>query len=211
MNCDDVIEQLLDTDEDALSVLERSQLVAHLADCESCQDALRAANALRMVRKQPVLSAPDGLFDRVMNHTTHSTDSGARRSQFWTGVAFGGLLAAGIAIAVVTLGLFQAPSSSLPEVPVVTMALGERQEVDIAIDADKDLPGTTVNVVLSGDFEFAGFGKQRELSWTTDLEKGVNRLALPLLAVGETEGHLIVRLEHEGTRRVFRLDLNLSG
>jgi hypothetical protein len=211
MNCEDVIEQLVETEEDALSVLEQSKLVAHLNDCESCQDALRGANALRMVRNQPVRSAPDGLFDRVIVQATHSTDSAARRSQFWTGAAFGGLLAAGIAIAVVTLGGFQAPSSSLPEVPVVTMALGERQEVDIAIDADKDLPGTTVNVVLSGDFEFAGFGKQRELSWTTDLEKGVNRLTLPLLAVGETEGHLIVRLEHEGTRRVFRLDLNLSG
>jgi hypothetical protein len=211
MNCEDVIEQLLETEEDALSVLEGNQLVAHLADCKSCQDALRGANALRMVRKQPVRSVPDGLFDRVMKHTTRSTNSAAKRSQFWIGAAFGGLLAAGIAIAVVTLGTFRAPISSPAEVPVVTMAMGEQQQVNIAIDADKDLPGTTVYVVLSGGFEIAGFGANRELSWTTDLEKGVNRLALPLQAVGDTQGHLIVRLEHEGTRRVFRVDLNLSG
>ncbi len=211
MNCEDVIEQLVETDEDALSVLEQSKLVAHLSDCEACQDALRGAKALRMVRKLPVRSAPDGLFDRVMSHATQSTGSSARRSQFWIGAAFGGLLAAGVAIAVVTLGIFRAPSSSLPEVPVVTMALGEQQEVNIAIDAEKDLPGTTINILLSGGFEIAGFGKQRELSWTTDLAKGVNRLALPLFAVSDSEGHLIVRLEHEGTRRVFRVNLNLSG
>jgi hypothetical protein len=211
MNCDDVIEQLLDAEEDALSVLERSQLVAHLADCRSCQDALRAANALRMVRKEPVRSAPDGLFDRVMARATNAAIPGARKFQFWTGAAFGGLLAAGIAIAVVTLGTFRAPISSPPEVPVVTMALGEQQDINIAIDAEQDLPGTTVNVVLAGDFEIAGFGEQRELSWTTDLDKGVNKLALPLLAVGDTEGHLIVRLEHDGTRRIFRVNLNLSG
>lgn len=211
MNCSDVIEQLLDTEEDALSVLERSQLVAHLADCKSCQDALRAANALRMVRKKPIQSPPDGLFDRVMARATNAEIPDARRFQFWAGAAFGGLLAAGIAIAVVTLATLKAPISAPPEVPVVTMALGEQQEINIAIDAEQDLPGTTVNVVLSGDFEIAGFGKQRELSWTTDLEKGVNKLALPLLAVGDTDGHLIVRLEHEGTHRVFRVNLNLSG
>jgi len=211
MNCDDVIDQLLKTEEDALSVLERSQVVAHLADCKSCQEALRAANALRMVRKQPLRSAPDGLFDRVMARATKAASPGARRFQFWTGAAFGGLLAAGIAVAVVTLGIFRAPISAPPEVPVITMALGEQQEINIAIDAEQDLPGTTVNVVLSGGFEIAGFGRQRELSWTTDLEKGVNKLALPLLAVDDREGHLIVRLEHEGTRRVFRVDLNLSG
>jgi hypothetical protein len=138
-------------------------------------------------------------------------DAGAGGSRFWIGAAFGGLLVAGIAIAVVTLGLLQAPTASIPEVPVVTMALGEQQDVNIAIDADKDLPGTKVSVSLSGGFEIAGFGSLRELSWTTDLENGVNRLALPLLAVGDGDGHLIVRLEHDGTQRVFRVDLNLSG
>jgi len=211
MNCEDVIEQLVETEEDALSVLERGKLVAHLADCKSCQDALRGANALRMVRNQAVRTAPEGLFDRVMTRATRSTISGAKRSQFWTGAAFGGLLAAGIAIAVVTLSTFEAPSSSLPEVPVITMALGEQQEVNIAIDAAKDLPGTTVNVTLSGGFEIVGFGMQRELSWITDLEKGVNRLALPLLAVDDTGGHLVVRLQHEGTMRIFRVDLKMPG
>jgi len=211
MNCEDVIELLVETEEDALSVLEQSKLVAHLSDCESCQDAVRAANALRIVKRQPVRSAPDGLFNRIMIHTTHATGSRTRSSQFWIGAAFGGLLAAGIAIVVVTLGIFRAPELALPEVPVVTMALGEPQDVSIAIDAEKDLPGTTVNVVLAGGVEIVGFGDRRELSWSTDLEKGVNRLALPLLAVDGSGGHLIVRLEHEGTERIFRVDLKATG
>lgn len=211
MNCEDVIEQLVETEEDALSVLERSKLVAHLAACQSCQHALRGANALRLVRNQAVGAAPDGLFDRVMTRATRSTNSAGKRSQFWIGAAFGGLLAAGIAIAVVTLGMFGTPGSSLPEVPVITIALGEQQQVNIAIDAEKDLPGTIVNVTLSGGFEIVGFGMQRDLSWTTDLEKGLNRLTLPLLAVDNTGGHLVVRLEHEGTMRVFRVDLKIPG
>ena len=64
---------------------------------------------------------------------------------------------------------------------------------------------------LSGGFEIVGFGDLRELTWSTDLEKGVNKLTLPLSAVAVAGGQLVVRLEHEGTTREFRVDLNITG
>lgn len=211
MNCEDVIAQLIASEDDALSVLEHSKIVEHLADCGDCQDGLRGANVLRMVRSRTLETAPEGLFERMLDVTTAPARPVAGRSQFWAGAAVGGLLAAGIAIAVVTLGLFRAPEIGEGSIPIVTMTLGVQQDVNIAIDAEKDLPGTTVNVFLAGGIELVGFGDTRELSWSTDLEKGVNRLALPLLAIDGSGGHLVVRLQHEGTERIFRVDLKSSG
>lgn len=165
---------------------------------------------MRMVKNRPAHQPPDGLFTRVMAEASKPVPQAPARSQFWAGTAVGGFLAAGIAIAIVSFGFFDTPSDSVATNPIVTMALGNQQEISIAIDAERDLLNATVNVLLSGGIEIAGLGAQRELSWNTDLQKGVNKLTLPLTAVDLAEGHLVVRLEHEGTQRIFRVDLKID-
>ena len=165
---------------------------------------------MRMVKNRPAQQPPDGLFTRVMAEATKPVPKASGRPQFWAGTAVGGFLAAGIAIAIVSLGFFDSPTDSVVATPIVTMALGGQQEISIAIDAERDLLNTTVNVLLSGGIEIVGLGAQRELSWNTDLQKGVNKLTLPITAVDLADGHLIVRLEHEGTQRIFRVDLKID-
>jgi len=208
MNCEDVIEQLLEAG-NLQDELENRKLTTHVENCASCRDALRGANAMRVVKNRPAQQPPDGLFTRVMAEATKPVPRAPGRSQFWAGTAVGGFLAAGIAIAIVSFGFFDTPTDSVVATPIVTMALGGQQEISIAIDAERDLLNTTVNVLLSGGIEIVGLGAQRELSWNTDLQKGVNKLTLPLTAVDLAKGYLIVRLEHEGTQRVFRVDLNI--
>ncbi|MFT5502076.1 MAG: hypothetical protein ACI88G_002218 [Woeseiaceae bacterium] len=209
MNCEDVIEQLLEA-VNPQDELENRKLTAHVENCDSCRDALRGANAMRVVKNRPAQRPPDGLFTRVMAEATKPVPKAPGRSQFWAGTAVGGFLAAGVAIAIVSFGFFETPTDSVVASPIITMALGDQQEISIAIDAERDLLNATVNVLLSGGIEIVGLGAQRELSWNTDLQKGVNKLTLPLTAVDLAEGHLIVRLEHEGTQRIFRVDLKID-
>jgi len=209
MNCEDVIEQLLEAG-NPQDELENRKLTGHVENCDSCRDALRGANAMRLVKNRPAHQPPDGLFTSVMAEATKPAPQAAGKSQFWAGTAVGGFLAAGIVMAIVSFGLFDSPPDSAVATPVVTMALGDQQEISIAIDAERDLLNTTVIVLVSGGVEIVGLGAQRELSWNTDLQKGVNKLTLPLTAVDLTEGHLVVRLEHEGTQRIFRVDLKID-
>ncbi len=210
MNCEDIIERLIRVDQSD-DELEQRKLAAHLETCESCQDAWRGAIALRMVKNRPAQRPADGLFEAVVSYATRQPGRATGKSQFWLGAAAGGLLAAGVAFAILAFGIFTVPPDSGTATAAVTMALGEQQEVSIAIDAERDLPNTTVNVVLYGGFEIVGFGAQRELTWSTDLEKGVNKLTLPLSAVEAASGQVLVRLEHEGTHREFRIELNITG
>ena len=209
MNCEDVIEQLLEAG-NPQDELENRKLTAHVENCDSCRDALRGASAMRLVKNRPAQRPADGLFARVMSEATTPVPKAADRSQFWAGTAAGGFLAAGIAIAIVSFGFFDTPTDSVVASPIVTLALGGQQDISIAIDADRDLLNTTLNVSLSGGIEIVGLGAQRELSWNSDLHKGVNKLTLPITAVDLADGHLIVRLEHEGTQRIFRVDLKID-
>ena len=60
---------------------------------------------------------------------------------------------------------------------------------------------------LAGSVEIDGYGPQRELSWSEDLNAGVNRLSLPIIANGFEGGQIIVRLEHPLSQQVFVVQL----
>ena len=73
----------------------------------------------------------------------------------------------------------------------------------VAIEADRPLQDATISILLSGDVQLEGFGDRRELSWTEDLDAGINKLTLPLKAVGESGGQLVVRLSHPDSEQLF--------
>ena len=82
--------------------------------------------------------------------------------------------------------------------------------MEIAIDVDRPLAGAKISVMLAGDVEVEGFGSLRELSWSDDLESGVNRLTLPLRAIGADVGQVVVRLSHPDSEQLFVVKLKLD-
>ena len=79
--------------------------------------------------------------------------------------------------------------------------------MNIAIEADQLLQGAEISILLSGDVEIDGFGQRNELSWTDDLEPGVNQLTLPVRAIGERGGQMVVRLSHPDSEQIFVVQL----
>ena len=87
------------------------------------------------------------------------------------------------------------------------IALHEPREMDIAIETDYALNGATISILLVGSVEISGFAGQRELTWADDLDAGVNRLSLPLVATGKDGGQVVVHLSHPKTKQVFIVNL----
>ena len=65
--------------------------------------------------------------------------------------------------------------------------------------------------MLTGGIELDGYAGERELSWTTNLESGINRLSLPVRAITREGGSLVVQLRHPETDRLFVIDVLPSG
>jgi hypothetical protein len=207
MNCQSILERIDTVASHPLSAAERQSWAGHLTACDECSDALRGAEALQVVRQQPVLAAPVGLYQRMLDRTVQASQPAKPGGQFWLGAGFGGAVAAAIVAVVVTLGFLgeQTPSQSVAAEFMISMQ--ESRELNIAIDSEHALPGARISIILPEGVQLAGYGGQRELTWTDDLAAGVNKLTLPLIALAQSGGQMIVKLDHENSHQVFFINL----
>jgi hypothetical protein len=142
--------------------------------------------------------------------TKRAAPTAASAPSFWSGLGLGAALAAGVAIALVTL-LPRLDSSQESATPQLTLAASEERNVSISVASPEVLEGAEIHVVLSGPIELRGFEGQRELRWRTNLERGANQLTLPLVAKGMGTGQLLVEVVHGEKRRTFVVDIESLG
>jgi hypothetical protein len=202
MKCEDAVKALQPSDEGHLG--DRAEAEAHVFACEMCRDALYAVEILKAQEAISVPTPDPLLFARVMRTAAQQARVGpqAGRRGFWLGAVVGGLLAAALVLAIVVLRGAEVPavSSALPE---IRLAVNETRNVSIALDSPRVLEHAEVRVLLSGAIGLAGFDGQRDLRWYTDLDAGVNKLTLPIVAFGADGGQLVVEVKHDDQRRTF--------
>lgn len=210
MRCEDV-ERLIDehADRAKLTPIERRAVDGHLAICESCRGAWEAALMLRGYRSLPTPAPEPALIDKCRRLARHAPTLAGRKFSFWAGVGVGGALAAGIVLAV--LGLDRtAPVDRVRAVPSLTMLLDETRDVSVEIDSAEPLTGVKVRLVLSGGIGLEGLDGRRELRWETDLDAGVNRLRLPVVALDASGGKMLIEVEHGGKQQGFVVQINVD-
>ena len=169
--------------------------------------ALRGSEALAELRRRETNVPSDELFRQVVAIATSGSEQPIRQQRFWLGAAFGGAIAASLFAIVMFFGgteIGQGPVSFTAEF-VVT--LDEPRQMNLAFETDRLLLGAQISIVLSGDVEIAGYGMQRELTWSEDLDVGVNRLTLPLIASSPDGGQMVVRMTHPLSEQVFVINL----
>lgn len=170
-------------------------------------DAKRGSEALLELRHRKTDNPPDDLFRRIVATATDTSEHRAGKQRFWLGTAFGGAIAASlfaIAFFFGWTGNVQQPGASTAQFIV---ALGEPRQMNLAFETDRQLDGARISIILSGDVEIEGYGVQRELAWTENLDSGLNRLTLPVLASGLGGGQMVVRMTHPLSEQVFVINL----
>jgi hypothetical protein len=180
---------------------ERKQVQAHINSCEDCRAALRGAEALAELAARETGAPRADLFESVVEQAVSQPVRSPRDNRFWAGAGVGAIAASILAVA-----LFfgweetRVPSGIAPEFSV---SVDEPRQMDLAFETDRDLEGAQITILLSGSVEIDGYGPRRELRWTENLEAGVNRLSLPVIASGFEGGQIVVRLEHPQSEQVF--------
>ena len=121
-----------------------------------------------------------------------------------------GAVAASLLAIVLMLGVFELPADQPQTVAEFYVSADEPRMMHVAIEVDQALPGAEISIMLTGNVEVQGFGSRRELNWNDDLDAGVNKLSLPLVASGEGGGQMVVRLSHPDSEQLFVIDLPLD-
>jgi hypothetical protein len=182
----------------------------HVADCSDCQAALRAIDALRALREEPMPLAGDATIQRAVDTALATNRAQRYRRGFWTGLASGAALAATVAAVAVGIWLFPNGSGAPIAGPEVRVALYQRSEVTMALESPEPLANAEVRVELRGGVELDGYMGQRELRWSTDLDRGINQLTLPVVALDASGGQVLVEVAHRDKRRTFVLDVRAT-
>ena len=208
MSCDFDKDRIRALANGSLAGAEQDSALAHVDRCEDCRAALRGAEALAELAARDTGTPPAGLFEAVVEKAISQPARIRRDSRFWMGAGFGA-----IAASLLALALFfgwtdsRVPTSSVPEFVV---SLEEPRQMNLAFETDRVLDGARITILLSGSVEIDGYGLRREISWTEDLEAGVNRLSLPVIANGFEGGQMVVRLEHPQSEQVFVVRLQVE-
>jgi hypothetical protein len=209
MKCEDVV-AVLRSDERADAATRRIAL-AHVAECDYCDAAAAAVSVLEADGRASIPRLAEGAFERALRRAMQPQPRVIPgRPGFWLGATVGGALAASIAVAI--MGWWLQPNLPTPAVnPQVRLALNEVRAVNVALESAEALAGAEIHVVLTGGVGLEGFSGQRELRWVTDLDRGVNQLTLPLVAVGPNGGQVMVEVRHGDKRRIFVVDVQAAG
>jgi hypothetical protein len=185
------------------------EAMEHAGDCADCQAALRALEAMRTLRDEPVPIVADAVIEHAVEHALATSPAQRYRRGFWTGLASGAALAATLAALAVGGWLWDRGVAPVA-VPEVRAALNQRSDVTVAVESPERLANAEVRVELRGGVELAGYAGQRELRWSTDLDRGVNQLTLPVVAIDAGGGQVLVEVTHGQKRRTFVLDVRAT-
>jgi hypothetical protein len=202
MKCEDVLSVL---QRDDASELARRAATEHLSRCDDCRNAAHAFATLRADRDLPIPLPGDDVFRRAIAAAAGGYRAPSR-SGFWWGVGVGAALAASLALAVLAFGPLEVatPPSATPQ---IVLNVNEQRDVSVALSSPEPLAGAEIRVALRGEVALRGFDDQRELSWSTDLDRGVNQLTLPLIGLHAGSGQVLVEVQHGDKRRSFVVDV----
>jgi len=215
MKCHDIA-NLLDSRE-VLQLTETQQAAVnqHLRGCESCESEWRAVRALWDVSMTETPAPRPDFFTQAVRL---ATAAGARREarpprqpSFWQGAGFGAALAASLVAAVMTFFIAAPGTDDIEQRAAITVALNETRDVDVAITSASALAQAQIRVVLTGGVRLAGYADHSELSWQTDLDEGVNRLSLPIVAIDGKGGRVLVEVAHASKHQIFVVDVGVDG
>jgi hypothetical protein len=204
MRCEDAIELIQTTAQPGPAL--RDAFV-HVTDCEECRFALRGVQALRSLRDEPLPTAADAAIVRAIDYAVASQPAKPYRPGFVGGLVSGLALAAAIAAVAFGLWLRGVGGVDGAVVPQVQLALHEPHAVTVTLESPEALAAADVRVELRGAVALDGYEGQRELRWQTDLDRGVNQLTLPVVALAASGGQVLVEVTHGDKRRTFVLDV----
>ena len=213
MNCEFIANNMAKIVYSKLPRAKMADCRRHMFECAECLDAVRGAEALALLRNCGSESVPDGLFDKLSSALREPAEPEGEtptRRRFWLGTGLGSALAAALVVAAMTFGWISPPGVQSTDLGQFAVRVSEPTIMNVAIESDRPLQDARISILLSGEVEIEGYRGERELKWVTDLEQGVNRLQLPIIALDERGGKMIVRVDHPQSEQVYVVRVDAS-
>jgi len=214
MNCNDFKQWLDDYLDRDLVPGQMAVMEAHQQACDSCRRRIADEQDLRAaLRSLPVPEPAPTYFEQALQQVSYQRR--LRRSK-----RIGLALAASLVLSIAVGTLFDVgerqPAGNQPLAmsthrPVVQIALNEKRDVRLVFNAATALDAAQVTLRLPEQVRVTGYPDRQQLSWATRLNQGKNLLVLPVSAQQFGHGTLVAEIEHNGDKKTFAIDLDVTG
>lgn len=195
-DCKKVRFRLDDYIDGEITIAEADNIKKHLEQCPDCERRVRRARELQSQLRQLPAAEPDADFTQRQFQQLWYREPETVRKERWPRFRVDPGLVAALVIGLVLGGVFMQWQSQQRAEPlqVMTLQTNETKEVKFAINANQRMDNVTMTINVPANMELEGFPGQREITWTTRLEPGMNMLRLPVRASQSGEGLLSMRL-----------------
>lgn len=207
MHCENLQRQLDDYLTGNLSDPAASAVTMHLQHCDACRRRyLQMQKLLHALHTLPVAPPRAGYARRVLAFLPHKQDrpAPARQRISWYTTGFASAL-----LLMLAVGFVFTRTNSLTGHSLSTLTLdvspSHIQKVSLVFHSPEQITRATLRIELPAGVDINGYAQQRILQWQTNLQRGSNRLVLPLRITGDAGGMLTARLSHDGHSRIFKL------
>ncbi|NOZ52720.1 MAG: hypothetical protein GXP08_06185 [Gammaproteobacteria bacterium] len=204
--CKDTHEQLdayLDSD---LTATESCGIKQHLQHCNTCNALFTQRQQLvHAMNTMPDISTPTYLSRRILE----TRAAKQRQKVIWFSAGIASTLAASILVFVVTL-ILKPVDSSIQTMNAVVASLHEIQNINVVVHSDRVLENVRFSVVMPSNIQLKGYSGLHELAWNGKLTKGDNLLSLPVIARDATPGILVMRVQHQGAEKEYRINVDID-
>lgn len=208
MKCKNIKIQRDDYLNGSLALTEHQAIESHLASCQACRQSFEAMKLMLAGLKE--LAIPNATADfenRVLAEVRRQNPKQATPRPFAAG--FATAMAAGFALWFITT-LFFIPQQATDSPNVIMVAMNNAQTVRLVFNAPSDLEQVSLSIGLPENFELSGYPGRNKLSWKTNLKKGENILALPILAIDMGKGELVAEIRYGEKLKIYRLVLKTT-
>ncbi|MBI3562126.1 MAG: zf-HC2 domain-containing protein [Gammaproteobacteria bacterium] len=206
MQCVQIHTMLDDYLDDSLSALHRESIDRHLEGCQPCRQQVLFAQVVQHQLSAMPYPAPSAGFElRALQKIGVAPSKYRLRYVFAAG--FTSALAASVALWLVFApGPVPGPTSSrgVADVELVT---DQTQQINLVFNSPAEIDNATLRLELPRNIELVGYPTQQRLEWQTSLRKGTNRLQLPLIARGRTDGPILASIISNGKKKTFNLNV----
>ena len=208
MNCEKFHQQLDDYLDGQLAESEKLELEKHIDSCNECHLYYGQAALLQHQIKHLSVPEPQPGFEERLFAKLES-NSKKTNGIHWFPASLGGAMAA---MLLMWLTIFSQQQDSDNGLQQLTIEMGQAQTkiVQLVFNSPDSFNEATFTIELPENLELQGYPVNRMISWQSQLKKGRNSLALPLVSIGKVKGEVVARLSSGEQSKEFRMKVNMT-
>ncbi|MCW9024478.1 MAG: zf-HC2 domain-containing protein [Gammaproteobacteria bacterium] len=203
MSCQYVKQRCDEYIDNSLSEVENMIFKEHLDKCPTCHEQIQQAQQIReALHNMDIPPMRSEFAQQVINNAVQHHETA--KPNLYKGLSLA--LAASLVFVAMTGLYFNQPV--IEDSPAIVIGLNQTKNVKLLFDAKDNIDNVSISIELSENLTLAGYNNSKLISWNSQLQKGQNVLALPIMATEFGKGEVIARLEHGGKNKTFLIQIN---